>query len=147
MWKEQCEEKLKDKGIRPTAARIIVLKALSEEKTPVSLTELEAQLVTLDKSTISRSLAVLLEKHAIHAFEDGSGSVKYEICKNDGHCALSSRHVHFRCELCQQTFCLEGIKVPLVDVPPGYLVDAINYVMKGVCPACSRLFKFKQAER
>ena len=76
MSTKQCEEKLKDKGVRPTAARILILQKLSEQTYPISLLELEAQLETLDKSTISRSLAILLEHHAIHAFEDGSGSMK-----------------------------------------------------------------------
>ena len=83
MSTKQCEEKLKDKGVRPTAARILILQKLSEQTYPISLLELEAQLETLDKSTISRSLAILLEHHAIHAFEDGSGSMKYEICRSD----------------------------------------------------------------
>ena len=74
---EQCEEKLKDKGVRPTAARILILRKLSELTCPVSLFELEAQFGTLDKSTISRTLSVLVEHHAIHSFEDGSGSMKY----------------------------------------------------------------------
>ena len=82
MSTKQCEEKLKDKGVRPTAARILILQKLSEQTYPISLLELEAQLETLDKSTISRSLAILLEHHAIHAFEDGSGSMKYEICRS-----------------------------------------------------------------
>ena len=76
MSTKQCEEKLKDKGVRPTAARILILQKLSEQTHPISLLELEAQLETLDKSTISRSLAILLEHHAVHAFEDGSGSMK-----------------------------------------------------------------------
>ena len=57
MSTKQCEEKLKDKGVRPTAARILILQKLSEQTYPISLLELEAQLETLDKSTISRSLA------------------------------------------------------------------------------------------
>lgn len=59
MSTKQCEEKLKDKGVRPTAARILILQKLSEQTYPISLLELEAQLETLDKSTISRSLAIL----------------------------------------------------------------------------------------
>ena len=53
MSTKQCEEKLKDKGVRPTAARILILQKLSEQTYPISLLELEAQLETLDKSTIS----------------------------------------------------------------------------------------------
>ena len=44
MSTKQCEEKLKDKGVRPTAARILILQKLSEQTYPISLLELEAQL-------------------------------------------------------------------------------------------------------
>ena len=77
MSTKQCEDMLVGKGVRPTAARILVLQKLSERTSPASLFELEAELETLDKSTISRSLALLLEHHAIHSFEDGSGSMRY----------------------------------------------------------------------
>ena len=104
MSTKQCEEKLKDKGVRPTAARILILQKLSEQTYPISLLELEAQLETLDKSTISRSLAILLEHHAVHAFEDGSGSMKYEICRSDTDtCFIENRHIHFYCEVCHKT--------------------------------------------
>ena len=63
---KQCEDRLLDRGLRPTPARILTLRKLSELEYPVSLLELETMLDTLDKSTISRSLAVLLKRHAIH---------------------------------------------------------------------------------
>ena len=68
------EQQLQAHGIHPTAARILVLQKLSELTHPVSMTELETELETMDKSTIFRTLNVLLEHHAIHSFEDGSGS-------------------------------------------------------------------------
>lgn len=104
MSAKQCEEKLTDKGVRPTPARILVLQQLANLEYPVSLIELESMLDTLDKSTIFRSLTVLLEHHVIHAFEDGSGSTKYEICRSlADHCLIEERHIHFYCEICRQT--------------------------------------------
>ena len=44
MSTKQCEEKLKDKGVRPTAARILILQKLSEQTYPISLLELEGQI-------------------------------------------------------------------------------------------------------
>lgn len=147
MSTKQCEEKLIDKGIRPTAARILILQQLSEQTSPISLSELEVQLETLDKSTISRSLAILLEHHAVHAFEDGSGSMKYEICRSDSDiCAIGNRHIHFYCEVCHKTECMEEIKIPVVRLPEGYVMDTINYTVKGVCPACSKSGKSHTSE-
>lgn len=121
----------------PTAARILILQKLSEQTHPISLLELEAQLETLDKSTISRSLAILLEHHAVHAFEDGSGSMKYEICRSDTDtCFIENRHIHFYCEVCHKTYCMDPIKIPVVQLPEGFIMDTINYTVKGICPAC-----------
>ena len=136
---KQCEEKLIDKGVRPTAARILILQKLSEQTSPISLLELEVLSETLDKSTISRSLAVLLEHHAVHAFEDGSGSMKYEICRSESDvCVVANRHIHFDCEVCHKTYCMENIKIPVVQLPEGYIMDTINYTVKGICPACNK---------
>ena len=111
--------------------------SLSEQTHPISLLELEAQLETLDKSTISRSLAILLEHHAVHAFEDGSGSMKYEICRSDTDtCFIENRHIHFYCEVCHKTYCMDPIKIPVVQLPEGFIMDTINYTVKGICPAC-----------
>lgn len=135
----KSESKLKNKGIQPTAARILVLDALNDLKHPVSLGELEDILETVDKSTISRTLGVLLEHHAIHSFEDGSGSTKYEICRSESdHCPMENRHIHFFCEKCRKTFCIENIKTPIVCLPNGYVATAVNYTAKGLCPECSK---------
>ena len=112
MSTKQCEEKLKDKGVRPTAARILILQKLSEQTYPISLLELEAQLETLDKSTISRSLAILLEHHAIHAFEDGSGSqdLLYGSYKNPGRTV--ARRLHHGYDQLHGQRNLPGMQVP-----------------------------------
>ena len=97
------------------------------------------ELETLDKSTISRSLALLLEHHAIHSFEDGSGSIKYEICQSRSEtCPVGDRHIHFFCEVCRKTSCLNNIKIPVAQLPEGYIMDTINYTVKGVCPLCNK---------
>ena len=139
MAADKIEQQLISRGIHPTAARILVLKKLSELTYPVSLSELETEMETMDKSTIFRSLSVLLEHHAIHAFEDGSGLTKYEICRCESlNCRVENRHIHFYCELCNRTFCIDDVKIPVVSLPEGYLIDTINYTVKGLCPECSR---------
>ena len=139
MSTEQSEAYLTQKGIRPTAARILVVQQLSELTNPASLFELETELGTLDKSTISRTLSLLLEHHVVHAFEDGSGSVKYELCRSTSDvCRVGDRHIHFFCEACHRTFCLDDIKIPVAALPEGYVIDTINYTVKGLCPTCGR---------
>ncbi len=51
-----CLHKLVLRDIRPTAIRVLVLRTLLEMKQAMSVSDLEAQLDTVDKSTIFRTL-------------------------------------------------------------------------------------------
>ena len=53
--------RLESKGIRPTANRILVMKTLMGEQNPQSLSNLERKMVSMDKSSIFRTLTLFLE--------------------------------------------------------------------------------------
>ena len=81
-----AEELLKQKGVRPTANRILILKTLQNEHRPMSLSTMEAILLPMDKSSIFRVLTLFLEHDIVHAFEDGKGALNYELCSHhDSH--------------------------------------------------------------
>ena len=61
-----CLHKLVLRDIRPTAIRVLVLRTLLEMKQAMSVSDLEAQLDTVDKSTIFRTLTLFLSHHLIH---------------------------------------------------------------------------------
>ena len=82
-------ESLELKGVKPTANRILVLKALKEQACPVSLTDLEDILATMDKSSIFRVLTLFLEHDIVHSFEDGRGILNYELCTSKTVCNMS----------------------------------------------------------
>lgn len=127
-------------GIRPTANRILVLRALRLAASPMSMTDLERTVQTLDKSSIFRALTLLLEKGMVHALEDGRGIVRYEPCAHPDHAggADDDRHVHFYCEVCHSVTCLNGVAIPAVQVPAGFRPTSVNYMIKGICPDCAR---------
>ena len=135
-----CVKLLERHGIKPTSNRIVVVKALAAEEHPSSMTELEEAILTIDKSGISRSLALFREHHLVHAIEDGNGNVKYELCMSHGSDDDDDddMHVHFYCEHCHQTFCLYDTAIPHVQLPHGFVMNSINYMVKGICPSCAR---------
>lgn len=49
-------DKLDRRGIKPTAIRLLVIKAMMQAERAVSLLDLETLLDTVDKSTISRTI-------------------------------------------------------------------------------------------
>lgn len=125
-------------GIRPTANRMLVIRALDESTHPLSLAELEDMLITLDKSSIFRALTLFREKHLVHAIENGSNTLVYELCLSHSHDSDDDTHVHFFCERCHTTFCLTDINIPQVELPEGFLMATSNYLIKGICPDCRK---------
>ena len=81
-------EKLQHRGIKPTATRLLILRAMCRGDETVSLPQLERLLPTVDKSTISRTLSTFLLNKLIHAVDDGSGSLKYYVCGDDCDCVI-----------------------------------------------------------
>ena len=128
---------LKEHGVKPTANRIIVAKALAEESRPLSMTELEDRIGSIDKSGIFRSLTLFKEQHLVHVLEDGEG-VRYELCHSHDHTVDNDMHIHFHCEHCGETICLEDLAIPEVQLPEGYLMQSANFVLKGICPKCQK---------
>ena len=56
-------DKLDRRGIKPTAIRLLVIKAMMQAERAVSLLDLETLLDTVDKSTISRTIELLLKQN------------------------------------------------------------------------------------
>lgn len=83
-------------------------------------------------------LTLFVAHHVAHAIEDGSGVLKYEICGGEDACTIDDMHTHFYCELCHRTFCFKSIHVPTVELPEGFTMTSVNYMVKGICPECSR---------
>lgn len=130
--------RLESKGIRPTANRILVMKTLMGEQTPQSLSNLERKMVSMDKSSIFRTLTLFLEHDVVHAFEDGRGVLCYELCEEKGACDHHDGHIHFYCESCQRSFCMEDIHIPSFELPEGFSPHSISFVIKGECPDCRK---------
>lgn len=135
---EREEDILHDAGIRPTPNRILVLRALLEARRPLGLQELEEELPSVEKSSIFRVLATLMEQHLLHGVEDGRGITKYEFCRSDSLREDDDAHPHFYCTECRRIYCLHSESLPAVNLPEGFEAESVNYMIKGLCPDCSR---------
>lgn len=133
----EIENILTSHGIKPTANRVLVFKELARNTHPVNLADLEISLHPMDKASIFRVLEIFAEKDIIHVIEDGSRSLKYELCHGRGHHSVSDQHAHFYCEKCGSVFCLEDVSLPDMDIPKEYKVKSINLMFKGICPNCN----------
>lgn len=137
-------EELERKGVKATANRELVMRAFAERCHPLSLGDLERILFPMDKSSISRVLKLFTEHHVLHAVDDFSGIQKYEICHGKDHCVSEEMHIHFHCDECGETYCFESIHVPMIEIPDGFEMSTVSYVVKGLCPHCAEKARRKQ---
>ena len=137
MEEKHLLELLESHGVKPTSNRIVIARALAAAGRPMSMTELETELETIDKSNVFRALQAFREAHLVHVLDDSGDGVRYELCHSHHDGEDDDLHVHFYCEKCHRTYCLEDIPVPSVAVPDGYDVHSVNYLIKGICPTCS----------
>lgn len=137
MEETYCLDLLTQREIKPTAIRLLVLKAMLKAGRPVALADLEAMLDTVDRSTLFRTVTLFLARHLVHSIDDGTGSLKYALCDRSCTCAVEDLHTHFHCQCCNKTFCFTHTPIPMVPLPQGFTLSSINYVLKGLCPECT----------
>jgi len=134
---QDLDKTLQQKGIRPTAMRLLVLDYLLQQTAAVSLNNLETFFLRSDRVTLYRTLKTFEEKGLVHRIEDGSGSVKYALCPED--CSTQEHHdlhVHFYCTQCRETFCLPKSHIPEISLPDRFQTQEISLIVKGVCATC-----------
>ncbi|HWB24020.1 MAG TPA: transcriptional repressor [Chitinophagaceae bacterium] len=91
-----------------------------------------------DRVTIYRTLQTFVEKGIIHAIPTADNSIRYALCKND--CAEGhhhDNHVHFMCDKCGTTYCLDHVTIPAVQMPEGFTNGQVNVLVSGVCKNCN----------
>ena len=130
------EKHIESAGIRVSPVRLLVARTIAASSRPISSLEIERELQTVNRSSISRTLALFSESGLVHTVDDGTGAVKYELCRHCGESHDADLHPHFHCQRCGETFCLETEAIPEVKLPEGFEAESINYVVKGLCPNC-----------
>lgn len=133
---DELEHLLEHHGIRPTAVRILVYRAIHHRSEAFSLADVENWLPEMDRSSIFRALKLFTEHLLLHEIDDGSGIFKYCVCRCEGSHHLN--HIHFACTQCGKTYCLEDHTIPLVSLPEGFETHEVEYIVKGICPRCKR---------
>ncbi|MCR6720181.1 MAG: transcriptional repressor [Chitinophagaceae bacterium] len=92
-----------------------------------------------DRVTVYRTLQVFVEKGIVHTIPTADNSILYALCKDNceaGH--HHDHHVHFECDHCGTTYCLDDVVTPDIKLPAGYSSEQIDVVVKGRCKACEK---------
>ena len=135
-----AKELLKEHKLRVTSIRSDVVNVFLKKDIALSQAEVEESLEVSDRVTVYRTLKSFLENGIIHKVLDDQGGAKYALCKEDCHGDRHSHeHIHFKCAECQTTSCLDGVKVPKINLPSGFVSFESNLLITGVCDKCSHL--------
>ena len=130
---------LRNHGLRRTQIRTEMLSLFIKHDTALSASDIIAKMRTrLDRVTVYRALSSFEAHGILHRASEDERGIKYALCEQ--HCpneAHADQHVHFVCFQCQQTYCLEDVKVPQVAVSDEFLVDRTAYTISGTCQACN----------
>jgi Fur family ferric uptake transcriptional regulator len=132
---------LQEHNLRITNCRKEVLKIFLERQAALSHSDLEGVLdKDFDRVTLYRTLKTFLDNDLIHKVLDDSGSAKYALCSHNGQESKHSHHheyVHFKCEKCGKTICIEEVSLPKIDLPAGYINKEVSLLVQGVCDKCN----------
>ena len=133
------EAQLRTHGLWVTAIRVGVLRALERRGFAVSQPELEQELgERCDRVTLYRTLHTLCEHGLLHRIVDDKGTSRYAPCRDE--CAATDwhfhTHLHFYCEICRHTRCLEETEITLPPLTGGFKIHNLQFSASGVCGDC-----------
>ena len=129
---------LKQNRLSITDSRLNILELFLKKDGALSHADIEKNTgESFDRVTVYRTLQTFVEKGIIHLIPTTDNSIKYALCKND--CAPGhhhDNHVHFICDVCGKTICLEDVTIPQVKLPRGFIPKHAEMVVSGVCDDC-----------
>lgn len=135
---ESAARLLRKSNLSVTESRRRILQIFFDEAGALAHGDIEKKAgEKFDRVTIYRTLQAFVDKGIIHVIPTMDNSILYALCReecSEGH--HHDHHVHFVCESCQQTYCLDDVVTPSVHLPSGYQVREVAVVVKGVCKTC-----------
>jgi Fur family ferric uptake transcriptional regulator len=131
---------LEAKSLRVTSCRIDMLTLFIDSTKALTHSDLEDSMGrTYDRVTLYRTLQAFTDSGILHKVPDDKGISKYALC-HSGTCAHHihlDNHIHFECNSCGETRCLDQLGIPPVALPAGYIPKEQIFLIKGTCNRCS----------
>jgi len=134
---ETLRTAVRNAGLRATPSRIAVLRLLRAADSPVSHSDVVAELASQawDPATIYRNLTDLSDVGLARRTDVGDHVWRYEAITG-GHQA--SAHPHFVCTECGSVECLPGLEyvVTRAKTPRAVRLKRVEVQLRGPCDAC-----------
>jgi Fur family ferric uptake transcriptional regulator len=136
---DRLRARIREAGLRCTAARLTVINVLNRSKSPLSHADIAATLSSLgfDRATVYRNLVEMAEAGLLSRVDLGDHVWRFELRREDnGHAA---EHPHFLCTECGGISCLAGVQIT-IKAARGMKRSSFGAVtevlLKGRCVLC-----------
>ncbi len=137
---KEIENLLKKSRLSVTDSRVKILELFFNQQGALAHGDIEKRTgEKFDRVTVYRTLQVFLSKGIIHTIPTNDNSIRYALCKDaceEGH--HHDNHVHFVCNDCGNTTCLEETIIPNIKLPKGYAPEQVEMIVSGTCRECKK---------
>ncbi len=137
--KTEIIEILKRSQLSATESRAAILALFQEAGTALTHADIEKKTGALfDRVTIYRTLQTFVEKGIIHTIPTADNAILYALCKDN--CSEGNHHdnhIHFICDNCSTTYCLDHINIPEIKLPKGFFINGTDILVNGICKNCN----------
>lgn len=128
---------LKNYGLHITDARKMMLSAFLKSTNALTQRDICHFTNTIfDRVTIYRTLEVFVEKGIIHIIPSMDTIIRYSLVRTENNVDCYQNHLHFLCDNCGKTICLDMMPVPLISLPAGFSGKETEVIIKGTCKDC-----------
>lgn len=131
---------LKRNGLSVTEGRKKILDLFLETAGALAHADIEKNTdAAFDRVTVYRTLQTFVDKGIIHLIPTTDNSILYALCRHN--CEEGEHHdnhVHFICNNCEKTICLDDVTVPAVKLPKGFSPTQAAMIVSGICLDCKK---------
>lgn len=136
------EEILKEKKLRVTKKRIVILEILIKHDDPISAEEIfdicQKENKSLDLSTIYRNLNTMVDENLLLKTTNTDGISYFQLNNHN--------HKHFiTCISCDRKFIIKNCPIhnieDKIENETGFIIKGHNFEFTGICPDCQKRLK------
>jgi len=137
MREEDLKQRLRDRNLRITSNRLELLASIDRYSGAIPHTKLQADLKSMDRVTLYRTINALMERGLIHRASANEQENYYALCEDS--CQVDEhrhKHIHFKCEKCAKIYCLP-LEQDLHLKTGGFKVNSFEVLASGLCEHCA----------
>ena len=132
------ENLLQAKNLRITPFRVAVLNVFKKHKNAIDMGQIEKSLKEFDRITLYRTIKTFIESGLIHEIVMPGDIKKLALCSEEcgnEHHEHNHQHLHFKCDTCDEVYCLELASFPKIAYPK-FKINSLEIQGSGICEAC-----------